>query len=254
VALTPEGVQRVVAAVLATWVEPEFRRRAEAGTLPADFKLTAYQLILDADAVPTEVRLNEEVRAFVRWPSRREKALFDVRLGDDSIEVPEIILTDGDPDAGHITSIATGDGWLTSIDVRPNAGEAARHASAAREFLDAAGGSLATGNMRAFSDNLFSACELMAKTYLLTVPGVQFGKSHGTIASRFNLERKAGRVHDSFSKLLNRLTDLRDSGRYLRGDFDLGPDEARSMMIAAEQMYRSLDDVVPKRARSKRRD
>jgi uncharacterized protein (UPF0332 family) len=181
----------------------------------------------------------------------------DVVLGDTTVDVPEILLTDdaADADAGHFTAIETSDGgWLTSIDVRVNAKRAAEHGAASREFLDAAGASLEGGNLRALAENLYSASELMAKAYLLTVPaGQKLGKRHGSVATSFNLERRAGRVHESFAALLNRPSDLRSSGRYLSADFTVDAVEAAEMMATAEAMYRALYGVVPKRYPSSRR-
>jgi hypothetical protein len=111
--------------------------------------------------------------------TRREKEKDDVVFGDDEVDVPEILLTDRDPSAAHVTGVRTDAGWLFSIDTRRNSKEAAKHGSAAREFLDAAGLSLARGNIRAFADNLFSATELMAKAYLLTRPAGHKSGRHG---------------------------------------------------------------------------
>jgi len=44
------------------WINPEIERRQKAGSLPKNFALYAAQVIMNFDA-PTEVRLNEEVKA-----------------------------------------------------------------------------------------------------------------------------------------------------------------------------------------------
>lgn len=237
-------------AVCATWVLPEIARRHDAGELPEGFRLRAYQLILDDETRVTEIRLNEEVRAAVRVRSRRELARDDVVLGDEGIEIPfEILLTDHDPNGGHFTAIATDHGVLTSYDVRPNARRAAEHGDAAREYLNSAAAALKRDDLRAFVQSLFDATELMAKAYLLTVPtsGTGSGRSHSAVHRPFNLERREGRVHDSFARLLNRLSELRPAARYLEKDFELDRAEAETMLAAASEMYRALYDVVPKR-------
>jgi uncharacterized protein (UPF0332 family) len=241
------GVNRVIAAIQQTWVVPELRRRIEEGHLAEGFKLRAFQVITDDDGRPSEVRLNDEVRAAVRIRSRREKSMDDVVFGDDTVEVPELLLTADDPNAAHITGVETEGGWLYSIDLRRNSTEAARHGSAAREFLDAAGMSLVRGNTRAFVDNLFSATELIAKAYLLTRPAGHKPGRHGWTATSFNLDRKEGKVSESFTGLLNRLAGLRKSARYLEGELKLDAAEANKMMATAEEMFRALYDVVPKR-------
>src|SRR4051812_19891046 len=95
--LDEAAVRRAIEAVLATWVEPEIARRRATGLLPTDFELTMFQVISDEAGRAREVRLNDEVRAAVRWPSRREDALNNIRFGDPNVQLPEIILTGHDP-------------------------------------------------------------------------------------------------------------------------------------------------------------
>lgn len=243
-----QAVQRLFEWITQAFLVPEMRRRIEQGRLPDDFKLRAVQVIFGPEGGVPEVRLNEEVRGVVRRRTSREIAKDDVVFGDESIDVPEILLTDADPNAAHVTAIASGDGgWLLSYDTRYNARRAAEQGAAAREFLEAAGFSLARDNVRAFADALFSASELMAKTYLVTLTGPKKRIGHGTVAADFNVQRKAGNVNERFAQLFNRLSNLRSSARYLNADFTLDPADAAAMMATADEMFRALYDVVPKR-------
>jgi uncharacterized protein (UPF0332 family) len=242
-----QALARVMTAAGALWLEPELQRRIARGELPDGFKLTAFQIITDAEGIPRETRLNDEVRGVVRRRSAVEVAKDDLVFGNTKIDMPEILLTEADPNAAHFTALLTEEGWIVSWDMRVNAREAAEHAKAAREFLDSARTSLADGRMRPFVQNLLDGTELMATAYLLTRQDVKPGRTHRSVANPFNVERRAGRVDESFSKLLNNLRELRRSARYLRSDFALETDEANAMMATAEQMYRALYDVVPKR-------
>jgi uncharacterized protein (UPF0332 family) len=252
--LTAEGVQRAMAALYATWVDPEVRRRMAAGQLPTPFRLSAWQLILDAETKVSEVRLNEEVRAAVRWRRPREIARDEIKIGEVGETMLEILLTDQDPDAAHITALATSDGgWHMSSDFRPNAHQAAHRAAAAREFLAVAEFALHSGNLRPFVETLYGATELMAEAYLLTVPGTaKRSKTHGARSRPFHLAGRDGRVHRHFTMLLKRLQELRGPARYLDRDLDLTPESAERLLSIAEVMYRTLDDVIPKRHASRR--
>jgi hypothetical protein len=99
----------------------------------------------------------------------------------------------------------------------------------------------ARGDFRSSVQNLLDATELMAEAYLFTVPasGIRSARTHPTTKSKFNQERKRGRVHDSFSALLNRLGDLRGAARYLEKDFELDPGEAETMLATAAEMHRA---------------
>jgi hypothetical protein len=249
--LDEEGVLRALSAVIATWVVPELRRRIEADQLPDGFRLKAFQLVTDAQGVPTEVRFNEDVRAVVRVRSRRDIAKDDVVLGEAAPGAHEIILTDADPNAGHFTALSTGNGWMASMDLRVNARKAAEHGKAAREFLESAGASLLQGNLRPFVQNLFDATELMAEAYLLT-QGESPGKTHQGGHNRFHLAGHRGKVSRDFTGLRKRLEKLRPAGRYLKGDFVLDAFEAATMMAIPEQMYGALYDIIPKRAPASR--
>ena len=68
-------------------------------------------------------------------------------------------------------------------------------------------------NYRApFIDNLFNACELLAKARLITIIRMRDVGSHGVIHSTINSWRKLGNVSDEFVDLFNKLSQARVLG------------------------------------------
>src|SRR5215217_2710700 len=202
---------------------------------------------LGADA--PEVRFNEEVKVLAEAEWARE-----VEYGEDVTEadvesIRELVLTDHDPNAGHLTMVLFKGRWIIAFDFRYNATRIAATLNAAREFLDGATFALDQHHMRLFVDTLFSATELMAKVLLLmnAEKNLLKSKHHTSISRRFNLSDRWGHTDPRYVKLLNRLQDLRGSARYLDKDFTLSTEEASDMLGTAEDMFEVLSNSAPKR-------
>jgi hypothetical protein len=105
--------------------------------------------------------------------------------------------------------------------------------------------------MRAFAENLFGATELMAKGLLLMLPdkNILRSKKHEYLSSQYNWWGKMGSADPRYVNLLNRLSNLRGSARYLDKDFSLSQDEAKEMLNTAEDMYETLRNSTPQRYR-----
>jgi hypothetical protein len=56
-----------------------------------------------------------------------------------------------------------------------------------------------------------------------------------------------GNTDPRYVQLLNRLTNLRGSARYLDKDFSLSPNEAKDMLDTAEDMLETLRNTAPER-------
>ena len=199
-----------------------------------------------------EVRLNEEIKAAVWVEAKRDIAQGEELTADDIGDYKDIILTDDDPNAGHITIALHQGSWAVAFDFRRNAAHIAEHLRAARQFLDAAAWARQEGHLAPFVDNLFSATELMAKGFLISLPDERLldGRSHGLIHGRFNYERKMDNVDPRFAQLLNSLAALRRPARYLAREFTLGEDEMDEMLSIAEDMHSALDASRPRRGPS----
>jgi len=227
------------------YIDPEIKKRQKAATLPDGFVLYAVQVILNHDA-PIEVRLNDEVDARVIGNFSREVADGEEISLDDLENIVDVQLTDRDPNAGHVTLLVHKGKWVGRFDFRYNASKSRGHIGAAREFLDAARGSLQKGHLRAVVDNLFSATELMAKGVLLLHDQTMLsGKSHGVVHARFNQWGHLGNIDRRYTALLNRLAALRGASRYLDKEFQLTVTEAENMVELAEEMLQDSNRRVP---------
>jgi len=245
-----EMAERVVEQAHDFWIGPEIERRRAAGELPGNFALYGAQVIFGMDEGPPEVRLNEEVKAVAEVTAVRAIAKGEPVTEGDIAGYENILLTDADPDAGHITIVAYKGGWVLAFDFRRNASRIAEHSKVAEEFLIAAASACDEGRARVFVDNLFSATELMAKGMLIWQPDRSLldSKTHRYIKGRFNREGKLSNVDGRFVDLLNRLANLRERARYLAGTFALSDAEMSQMLTVATEMHDALVATSPKRA------
>jgi HEPN domain-containing protein len=242
--------EAVVRQAMEFWIEPEIERRRAAGTVREDFALAAAQVIFDPEADEIEVRLNDEVKAAVLVEAKRDVAKGEEITADEIAAYKDIILTEDDPNAGHITIVPHQEHWGLAFDFRRNAAHIGAHVDRARQFLDTAAWARQEGKVGPFVDNLFSATELMAKGLLIWMPDEKLlrAKSHGLIHDRFNYERKMDNVDPRFAKLLNDLAGLRRPARYLARNFSLSDDEMDEMLAVAEEMHAALEASRPVRA------
>jgi HEPN domain-containing protein len=244
--------EAVIQQAMEFWINPEIERRRAAGALSEDFALSAAQVILDPNAAEPEVRLNDEVKAALLVEANREVVRGEELTREDVTAYKDIILTEDDANAGHITIVPHEGRWALAFDFRRNAAHMAQHAERARQFLDTAAWARREGKLAPFVDNLFSATELMAKGLLIWMPDETLlkGKSHGRIHDRLNFEGKMENVDPRFPKLLNELAALRRPARYLARDFNLTNDEMDEMLATAGEMHATLEASRPPRAPS----
>jgi len=125
-----------------------------------------------------------------------------------------------------------GDRWYGSFDFRYNRGKAAELLSAAEEFFQSGSAALAAGRRRPAIDNLYSAAELAAKAFVISMPlpGESDSTSHGQVQKRFNMFSRHGNIETEQRKAFNALSDARATARYLRGPLTWTPE-----MIAKRQ-------------------
>jgi hypothetical protein len=211
--------EAVVKQAFEFWIGPEIERRRAVGELPEDYALRGAQVLFGIDEGPPEVRLNEEVKAVAVVTAARAIAKGKAVSESDLAGYEEIVLTEQDPDAGHITIVSHRGGWTLAFDFRRNASRIAEHSEVAGQFLETARWAREQGYWRVFVDNLFSATELMARGMLIWQPdrSLLIAKTNRLIKVRFNWERKHENVDGRFVDLLNRLGELREPARYLSG-------------------------------------
>jgi len=212
--------------VMDVWITPEVIKRQEQGRLPKPLSLRQAQVLFYPDSRPTQVRINDEVRALAKVKLRdaSRKNPRDLAL-EHEIEAFEALKLsdDDDSDCGHITIIKLRDTWYIFFDFIYNKQQCQIHLNAAREFYDVARFSVESAAWRSFVDNAFSAAELAAKALLLTMARsyIKEQASHKHIHSQFNRFARLGNVDPKQRDTFNRLRELRPRARYLQDDFDM---------------------------------
>ena len=225
-----EARKRTFDHVMDIWFEPEIQRRQKKGLAPEPFPLRAAQVILYADGLPAEIRLNEEVQAVgeIKLKGGITKGKGDVIYLHEVEEMPAIDLPEAaDPNCGHFTLLLIGARWYGSFDFRYNKGKTSELLSAAEEFFETGSTALAAGHKRAAIDNLFSAAELAAKAYVIStpLPGDSGSKSsHRSVKLRFNMLAQHGNIDSEHRKAFKALGDARARARYVNGTITESPE------------------------------
>jgi HEPN domain len=212
------GPDRTLRQMFNLFFGPEIERRQAAGLIPVPFELQKAQ-VLFVEGRPPEVRLNDEVTLSMAIQAPRTVQPGDI-INEAEIENIEAFeLEQADSDAGHFTILPWKGGWRLLFDFRRNKGKAADLVKRAEEFLIISEYALAQKLFGPFIDNLFSACELLAKARLITAAAEAGGlKSHGVISSRINQWGRLGNVDGEFVKTFNKLSQVRSTARYSTAD------------------------------------
>jgi len=238
---------RFVEQFLELWINPEIERRKTTGSLPENFVLYAAQVIMNFGA-PAQIRLNKEIKAVLVGDFSRTVETGEQVTVDAFENIKEISLTESDPNAGHFTMMRHQGSWFVGFDFRYNAAVISDHLDAARQFLDSVSFSFPKGYLRVVAENLFSAVELMAKGLLLMHDETLLtSKKHGAVSSRYNQWGNLGNTDEKYTQLLNKLSNIRSSSRYLQREFNLTDKEAENMIEIAENMYSDLKAQLPKK-------
>lgn len=205
--------QRSISDVFKIWITPELIARAERGEITLPIVLTCAQIIFRRDEKPM-VRINSEIRArFFGRVTRAVNANDPVAWNEDLSSIEGVELEDDEADCGHITLVRHRDKWVMLFDARQNQAHARNLISRAAEFSEGAEFYLAKGYRGPYADNLFAACELLAKARLIT-SAMEPPLTHGAIHSKINAQRKWGNVDGRFVDLFNDLSRVRPQARY----------------------------------------
>lgn len=237
--------QKVLQNFIDMFFSPHIEKLQKQGKLPKPFSVSMAQIVFYPDGKPNEIRLNEEVKVNVittdgkdAWLNRETQESNISRLNLDS---------SGDSDAGHVTMINTGNGsWFGSFDFLYNKNKAIQHLNAADEFINGAEYALNQRYWRLFSDCMFSAKELISRSYLLLSPDKKYTKkgSHSVTHSRINMQSKLGNIPQKYIQIFNKFHNLRDSARYLNGDFQFEDKEALEYLEAAKEYHAIINDKI----------
>ena len=231
------------------YITPEVMKRQESGLLPKPLNLTAAQIIFYPDGRRPLVRINNEVKAFLQV---RFKEIISKKIGDEVLQneiekIENIKLVDEEnPNCGHATLIKFAQTWTIAFDARYNKGESKKTIDVAREFFEAAKYSLDQENFSAYTDNLFSCCELLAKALLLSFPDPDFKckTNHKAIKSRFNRIVQIGNFKPEYREVFNHLTNIRCNARYLDEELNLDFSTAQNSINIVEDMISYCDNWI----------
>ena len=248
-----EGARNLLNQADQLWFSPEIERRRVAGTLPADFKLFAAQVIMDLDTEQPIVRFNDEVHGIMRAEAARSiQAGEEVKMSDLS-QIYEFIITEEHPNAGHLTAILHGNRWRIFFDFRRNAVRIEKQLTSADQFLKTARFCVDSKLTIPAIDNLYDAVQIMAKCFLLIFPDrkVLEAKSHGFIEANFNFQGKLGLVPPISVELMNSLSRLRPKTRYVLDPPSIEPTQLLQLLENAETMRADLEKARPQRIKLK---
>lgn len=245
VQMDEESALAVLQNLLSTFVEPEIKRRYEAGQISSlPMMLNAAQVILPGDGVSQlVVRLNEETNIQVSMVLKAG-VLPEVDRGISLEDIDRVErMFSGNPedaDSGHIAIKWLGERVIFDFDFRYNRKKAGELVAIAVEFLQAA--RYAETEMRSWSvfvETLFSGLELATKAFLWTTP---WGKAFRAKMPHVKIREAFATFPTTLNNLQGQadaLTELareRDSARYLHREIRPQWDEGREWLTHAEQM------------------
>jgi len=209
--------QKLFQQTIDLWIKPEIEKRKSLNRLPKDFRLKSVQIIFSLDRGWNKVRLNEEVKAIANCKINCSKNKGEPVYEKDVDEIESIRLTEKDPNCAHITLLLFKNNWVISFDFAYNKKRIGEHIEASKEFFESAKDNLEKKRLRPFFENSFACAELSAKAVLLQLPDkkILHGKDHESRINQFKNWAVLGNVKQEHSKVLEKLSKLRPSARYL---------------------------------------
>ncbi len=240
--LDNSAARNLLTQLMTIYISPELRKRQH----PQNFNLRAAQIIFYDDSRPCQVRINDEINgiAKVKLKSGVSKKKNEPIFENEVEGLSEINLTEyDDPNCAHVTLVRIRNTWTIAFDFRYNKGLAQKHIKTAKQFYETAEFSYQKENWAPLIDNLFSAAELAAKSMLLLMPGTGFTKKsrHRSIQFRFNKFADLGNVPEEFRVTLNKLSELRNKARYLKGALNMDRIHLESFLRIVEKMIQDAE-------------
>lgn len=195
------------------WFDPEYERRVAAGSTKAGMVVMAAQAVFAKHETIT--RFNNEIRGEALIRAGRAIQKGEQARWEDFAGMQIFELVPDEVDYGHVTIFRVGDDWRCFFNFLQGRSRADALAVRAENFLRSARGARENGWHDVAVDNLFSACELLAKANLIVhmLKGAE-SKSHDSVSSAINQWGKLGNVEAEFVKLFNKLSNLRHIARY----------------------------------------
>ncbi len=243
-----EGFDKAFQNFLEIYIRPEVERRQAKGELPTPFELRAAQIIFPVDGKKIEIRLNSE---FIAIAQLKLKKGVNKNAGDPIFEnevdgISELTLSDkDDPNNGHVEMLMLNNQWFLIFDFLYDKALSLKHINAAKQFIEAAEGSLEKEIWSPFIDNLFSATELLAKAKLLGIwsdPKFRINSNHKAVHSRYNQMANMRNVSSEYAQTFNKLSKLRYLARYVEGDITMSEEEAIGHLNVIKRMLKDTEE------------
>ncbi len=208
--------QKIFQQVMDIWVKPEVERRRKFGKIKDDFVISKVQIIFSLNR-KNRIRLNEQVKAIVECKSNKQINKGEVVYEKDIDKIKNVKLTGEDVNCSHITLLVFKNNWIISFDARYNKEIIKEHIKASKEFYESAKENSDKCRLRPFFENAFASAELSAKSVLLMLADnkILTGRNHKDRLNKFQNWANLGNVKIEFSETLSKLSNLRDSARYL---------------------------------------
>jgi hypothetical protein len=250
--MNEELTRAVIQNMLTLYVEPEIKRRHDAGVVASlPMPLQKVQIIIPGDGSEIKVRLNDEARISADVNLRPDvPPTIGEQIGFDEIgRVNYLFPADAeDQNSGHVEMIWSGDKVLLGFDFRYNRAKASKLVPVGREFLEAARHAKDTQrSWSVFVEALFSALELATKAFLWTTPwGQTFRARMPHPAIRENFARFPTVLNNLEAQriALSDLASERNSARYLHSEIVPRWEDGEGWFSSCEAMLRQAEAQI----------
>lgn len=215
---------------------PEIEKRKIENIIGSDFELIAGQVIFFPNGTQPLIRLNNEVSADAKLK------LIENENGEKREFIDKITLNEKEfENCGHATFIFVNNKLMhCSFDFNRNKAIVKNHLNSAKEFFKTAKFASKENLLNAFIDNAFSTMELLAKSELLLEPmsGLDEKANHNRIKSEYNKRGKNVIIESEKNKrkILNKLSELRNKARYLKGD--------KNLSVEKEEIIETIENII----------
>lgn len=228
--------QSLVKTMFEFWLTPEIEKRKSEGRWPLDW-FTFAQVLLGEDGVT--VNFDNEIVGTVEIDPKIHSLVPGQQYGFDDVKLigsmKKLKLPNEFSDHGHVT-LLNGGVPAVLFDFRRYKGSAHQFIDLAEQYLVTSEDAYNRGNIGPLLDNLFNACELIARARLMILTVSPSGRTHGITHSGINLQRRLGNVGNDFVDLFNYLTRTRDGARYDPRKLRVRGDEGDSLLIVRAEI------------------
>ncbi len=238
--------------IMSVWIIPEIKRRQEKKLIPKPYALWLIQIVFypPPSTQKRKIRLNEEATDYVKLGVilKNRKTIKEgeqFKLSEIK-EIKAIKLIKDDPNAGHISLINIEGVWNIFFDFRYNKEKAKKYLVVAEQFIKLSHYAYKNKYLNAFVDVSYSAAELIAYAELLITPTEKIikTKKHPIIRSDFSRWADLGNTKIDYKYALNKLSEFKLAGRYLRSELKISEEEAKTFLDIIKDMRKYVEELI----------